>query len=475
MFRAVVIAILTLLVSSPSSDAIVLCAAKSKKTGDVREGTVARLRTSCKPNEAIVDPAAIGIQGPAGPVGPQGPGGSAGAGGPQGPEGPEGPEGPPGPDGTGATLVFVPADGTPAENGAALIAKLASIADASEAKPYTVHLAPGVYDLGADGLDLVPFVDLEGSGRDRSVVTASGSSDDTPSDGGVFGTIRTADATTLRALTVRNTGGGGTTALGVYLGVGHSRLRDVVVDVSGGQRTIGVAPFALASADVFAEIVDSSLTVVKGEGVGSFTLAPVLTGLLMKNSTVDVTGSGTCVDGTVDASGSYVLDGVTIRITGSGLDAGVGIGIGGSETQLVRNSLITVTGGVDARGFSGGGTDFAPVIEATRVRVSGASVLNVGISTNNGSPRVLASRVVVSGAGATAIRLGSAAFPGNVEVSASILSAATVLTSFGNNSATRFRIGATQLDGATIAAGTGTFVCTDSYEATFTALDDTCS
>ncbi len=422
----------------------------------MKQGAVARLRTSCKANETTLDPAEIGIQGP------------------EGPPGPEGPAGPAGPEVTGSTLRFVAADGTPAENGAALVAALAAFMDASAAKPYTVHLAPGVYDVGSAGLDLVPFVDLEGSGRERTIVTGSGSSDANPFDGGPFGTIRTADATTLRALTVRNTGGAGTTALGVYVGAGRSRLQDVVVDVSGGSSTVGVAPLVPGSEDIFIDIVDSDLVVVNGAGMGRLQVLPRLAGLLVKDSRIVVSGGGSGVVGDMDVGGSYVLDAVSISVTGGG----VGVSITGEfeeGAQLVRNSVIAVTGGNSATGLAGAGSGFRPVVENTRVQVADASTANVGIATNNGAPGVLASRIVVSGAGATALRIGSTAFAGTAEVIGSILKATTVLESFQNNAGTTFRVGASQLVGTTLTTGTGSFVCVNSFSSAFTALSGSCS
>jgi hypothetical protein len=255
----------------------------------------------------------------------------------------------------------------------------------------------------------------------------------------------------------------------VALGAGHSRLQDVVVDVSGGFVTLGVAPF-VPGEDVSAEIAGSRLAVVGGSGVGALA-GSEFQELVIKDSTVAVSGGGTGVDGSVGAGGSYLLDGVTIAVTGGG----VGVGIGGPGTQLVRNSLVTVSGGVEARGLSRNGADFDPLVEGTRVLASDASVLNAGISSNSGSPRVLASQIRATGAGATAVRLGSAPFPGDIDVSGSILAAATVLTSVGDNPSTRFRIGATQLDGATITTGTATYVCTDSYTSTFAPLGANCS
>ena len=53
-----------------------------------------------------------------------------------------GERGPAGPDLAGATHVRVRGDRSPAENGEALRAALASITDASAAKPYVIQLAP---------------------------------------------------------------------------------------------------------------------------------------------------------------------------------------------------------------------------------------------------------------------------------------------------------------------------------------------
>jgi len=62
-------------------EALLWCAAKSRRTGEVKEGKPVRLRTACQANELELDLAALGLQGPAGVAG------APGAAGEQGPPG----------------------------------------------------------------------------------------------------------------------------------------------------------------------------------------------------------------------------------------------------------------------------------------------------------------------------------------------------------------------------------------------------
>jgi hypothetical protein len=98
MYRTSVIPVvaMVLLCGSTSSEALVLC---GNASGSVFVGAV------CKAGMTRIDPAAVGLvgpagpQGPAGPAGPQGPAGPAGSQGAQGPAGPQGAQGPAGPQG----------------------------------------------------------------------------------------------------------------------------------------------------------------------------------------------------------------------------------------------------------------------------------------------------------------------------------------------------------------------------------------
>jgi hypothetical protein len=192
--------------------------------------------------------------GPQGPAGAQGPAGSQGPAGPQGPAGERGETGPPGPDPMGATHVRVRGDGkTPTANAEALRAALASITDASAAKPYVLQLAPGVYDLGSTTLAMKPEVSIAGAGAGATRIT--GDQAQIP-----FGEalVVGADRTVLRDVTVTNQSdaqGSFHTVLAVTNGA-RMRIEDAVLE----GRTSGFRAYALvAERDSSVEVRESRL------------------------------------------------------------------------------------------------------------------------------------------------------------------------------------------------------------------------
>lgn len=91
--HAEVLSVVALLASASSAEALVLCVNPN--------GTIIA-RETCRPGTTQLDPAAVGLVGPAGPQGEPGPAGPQGAPGPAGPQGeagPAGPQGAPGPAG----------------------------------------------------------------------------------------------------------------------------------------------------------------------------------------------------------------------------------------------------------------------------------------------------------------------------------------------------------------------------------------
>lgn len=127
-------------------------------------------------------------------VGPQGPAG------PQGLPGERGDRGPAGPDLAGATYVRVRGDRTPSENGEALRAALASVADASVTKPYVIQLAPGVYELGGETLAMKPDVSIAGAGAATTRITGDHGHELREA------LVHGADRTVLRDVTIANRG-----------------------------------------------------------------------------------------------------------------------------------------------------------------------------------------------------------------------------------------------------------------------------
>jgi hypothetical protein len=92
--------------------------------------------------------------------------------------------------------VVVSAEGTPAENGAALIAAVAGISGASASQPVAVEIDAGTYDLGSARLDIPSYVSLVGRGQDVSLITSANP----------VGTVLFASNTQARRFTARSTG-----------------------------------------------------------------------------------------------------------------------------------------------------------------------------------------------------------------------------------------------------------------------------
>jgi len=101
--------------------------------------------------------------------------------------------------GTMKRSVVVSAEGTPSENGTALLAAVAAITDASAASPVAVELDAGTFDLGTAELLMPAYTMLIGRSQQSTLVTSARAAVDTAA------TVRLAAHSGARDLTVRNT------------------------------------------------------------------------------------------------------------------------------------------------------------------------------------------------------------------------------------------------------------------------------
>lgn len=101
--------------------------------------------------------------------------------------------------------VLVSPQGTPAQNGTALLSALEKITDASETNPYLIIIEPGIYDIGSSTFEMKSYVDVQGSGEDVTKITGSVSTGSGDLERGV---LEGANNTELRFLTVEHAGGG---------------------------------------------------------------------------------------------------------------------------------------------------------------------------------------------------------------------------------------------------------------------------
>jgi hypothetical protein len=287
----------------------------------------------------------------------------------------------------------VPGDG-PA-SGTRLINALAGITDASATKRYVVKVEPGIYDVGATMLVMKPYVDIEGSGQEATVIQGVGTTDTTAT----IAVVKGASSSELRDLQVRSTGSASEPySIGiVVIDAVDASIRDVTVYTSGGSGNWGIrnsgSPSHIAGVTVNAQAGSAF-----GYGIGNkFPLATPI----IERTVINVTGGSTgflygisgvyCapkeirdvkvnVTGGLVANGFYV-DNSTATVTG---------------TRRITNSTITAT---DASGESHGVfVQYGSIeldIEQSQIRAIGSS--STGIMADGSQVRVKSSEV----AGAT--------------------------------------------------------------------------
>jgi len=134
------------------------------------------------------------------------------------------------------TVVVSPV-GAATENGAALLNALAGLTGASVNNPYLLKIEPGVYNLGANSLQMQEGVDIEGSGEKTTIITAQAYSSMNA------GTVMGANSSELRFLSVTNTGGGGSPyAIAIYYDSvnASAKLTHVTAAASTGPTNIAI-------------------------------------------------------------------------------------------------------------------------------------------------------------------------------------------------------------------------------------------
>lgn len=100
--------------------------------------------------------------------------------------------------------IMVSAVGTPAENGAALLAAVAGITDASATSPVAIEVDAGTFDLGIARIELPAYTSLSGRGRDATLILSNNT--DATGIHLTAATVRLSSNTAVRDLTARHTG-----------------------------------------------------------------------------------------------------------------------------------------------------------------------------------------------------------------------------------------------------------------------------
>jgi hypothetical protein len=288
-----------------------------------------------------------------------------------------------GPAGNFARIRVVPPGDTPRIGGENLRNALQSINKVSADEPWLLFVEPGVYDLGTQGLQLRPYIHLQGAGQQLTTVRSRAAGP----------TLVAADHTELRSLTVEHLGGPGE-AVALSNPSPLFRARDVVaVARDGSARTVGVLSSAGPGAGGF-ERVQASASSSQGGTVGfscegcsvkvsgSTFVAQggnQATGVSVRRGTVELWDSSASGQGGteavgVDAEGSRL---VLVRAEVSGAEGSVSVGLRLASTPAsVRDSTLSGSGpsGQQARALEARRSDFAPqLVDVQRSILAGST------------------------------------------------------------------------------------------------------
>lgn len=187
---------------------------------------------------------------------------------------------------------------------------VASITDAGPANPYLVLIMPGVFEIGPDSIQMKEFVDIQGSGRNISVISGDATDGTNPLPAVVLG----ANNAELRSLTIRNSSQTpNSSCMGMYNDSAAPLITDVTI-----------------------ELADPTLT-VNIDGINTYNASPILEGVVIRSL------GGAVSRGIINQVSSAVLHHVTISISGPSVES-IGIqNLNGSP--VISESTITVNDG----------------------------------------------------------------------------------------------------------------------------------
>jgi YVTN family beta-propeller protein len=201
----------------------------------------------------------------------------------------------------------------------------------SASNPCLMKIMPGVYNIGTGSVNMQPYIDIEGSGENVTVIQGN-------KDGAI---INGANNSELRFLTVRHTGGT-TTAMAIYNINASPRITNVTAIVSGATdwsyciENSGASP-VMSNVTITASASGSAWSV----GISNISSsAPLISNVFM-----NVSGSSTHVFGFHNTASSPTIRNSIINITAP---AGAGIGVASYPSGTVTISESAIQGAMNS-------------------------------------------------------------------------------------------------------------------------------
>lgn len=324
------------------------------------------------------------------------------------------------------TVHVHPVPGNHAASGTALLNAMNGITNASATKRYVIKLEPGIYDIGSTMLTQKPYVDLEGSGQQATVIQGVGN-DDPDSYTAV---VKAASSAEIRDLQIKSAGQGYSRSMALLIREADTSVRDVtLLSENASLINWGIRhPGSSAKLDGVTITVRGGSTAYGFSSPDLFNLSPII-----ENTVIDVSGA------TSNSTG--IFSGPTTRL------------------DMVRNVRIKVSGGSQAYGIdieNNFGSPNGGFLRLTNSTITVEAPTSYGIQSDATTPfRIEQSQVSASGVGVYASNSAT------VTIEHSAISGAT-------NTVNAFaaQIGASRLDGGPVIAGGG--VCAGVYDESYT-------
>jgi len=222
---------------------------------------------------------------------------------------------------------------------------LASIKNATAKAPVLVKIQPGTYDLGDTYLQMKEYVDLEGSGVDKTIITSSIANED--GDTCTVGTVKMANRSTLKNLRVVNTARADKTE-GLTAGVVFDNVKataDSIKVLVGSDKVATPRNYGICStgSDALATLNSVSVDVRNGENGQAGAVALVADGnMSIKGGKLSASSMKAGHTHVVDCANGQSMSG-TLTIDNSQIQGTIQGNEGGNRGIDVRDCRATVT------------------------------------------------------------------------------------------------------------------------------------
>ena len=345
----------------------------------------------------------------------------------------------------------------------------------SATNPCLVKILPGVYNLGEASLTMKPFVDIEGSGEDTTIITSSfGSST-------LAGVVNGASNAEIRLLTVKNTDTSGTYVVAIANNAQSPKITQVTaIAAGGGFGCVGV--YNSASSPIMTHVTASATGGAENVGVLNTGSSPVMSYV----SATASNGTFSCSGVSNTLSSSPTMSNVT-AIARDG-HFSYGVYTEGSSPSM-NNVKASASGGANDYGVYNMGS--SPVMDNVTADASeGTNVFGVDninssptmrnvSATASGGPAISnsgTSSPTMSNVSAIATGIGRSGMSNFSDSSATIVADRSTFqgggASVSNGSNVTLRIGASKLVGTVF--NSGTISCVFSYNGAGVALGANC-